>query len=74
MISHDPVKPSRMTLVFIYTCPFCQNEVMIPAPLEPSNVRCGSCRNVFPIVPVDGPTVQYIHTMLLNGRAAAVTD
>ncbi len=74
MTAPDPVKPSGMRLVFLYNCPFCREDVLIPAPLAPGNLRCPSCRNVFPIVPVDEKTVQYIHTMLLDGRAAADLD
>ncbi len=74
MLTHEPVKPSKMSLVFIYECPFCHNEIMLSSPMTPASVKCGSCRNVFPIVPVDRQTVQFIHTMLMNGRAAAVQD
>ena len=33
-------------------------------------VTCGACRNSFPIVPVDERTVQYVHVMLGDGKAA----
>lgn len=66
----EPVKPESMALLFVYLCPNCQNELVLVAPTQPLTVTCGSCRNKFPIVPVDEKTVQYVHTILGDGRAA----
>ena len=29
---YDPVKPDKMALLFAYTCPHCQNEVVLVSP------------------------------------------
>ena len=70
MIKTEPVKPESMAMLFVYPCPHCGNEVVLVAPVQPMTVTCGSCRNRFPIVPVDERTVQYVYTMLGDGRAA----
>lgn len=66
----DPVKPEGLAMLFVYVCPYCQNEVVFVAPTRPMNVTCGACRNAFPIVPVDERTVQYVMTILGDGKAA----
>lgn len=71
MTHPEPVRPESMALLFVYICPFCQNEVVLVSPVQPLTVACGGCRNRFPIVPVDEKAVQYVHTMLGDGRAAA---
>ncbi|MBR3880455.1 MAG: hypothetical protein IKJ34_02520 [Mailhella sp.] len=71
MTYHEPVKPESMALLFVYLCPYCQNELVLVSPTQPITVACGSCRNSFPIVPVDERTVQYVHTILGDGKAAA---
>ena len=67
----DPVSPSSMAMLFVYLCPHCGNEVVLVSPVQPLTVTCGACRERFPIVPVDERTVQYVHTMLGDGIAAA---
>lgn len=66
----EPVKPDKMALLFAYTCPHCQNEVVLVSPLQAQTVTCGLCRKTFPIVPVDERTVQFVHTILAEGKAA----
>ena len=69
-----PVQPSGMEMVFFYECPHCHNQVALLSPIQPALARCDMCRKTFPIVPVDPHTVQYIHLMLDNGKAAADGD
>ncbi|MBP3730483.1 MAG: hypothetical protein J6I40_03310 [Mailhella sp.] len=71
MLYKGVVKPGKMALVFMYECPFCHYEAMLASPLDPATVTCGACKNSFHIAPVDRQTVQYIQTVLMNGRAAA---
>ena len=67
----EPVKPESMALLFVYICPHCHNEHVLVAPTQPYTVNCGLCRNSFPIVPVDERTIQYVHAILGDGKAAA---
>ena len=67
---YDPVKPDKMALLFAYTCPHCMNEVVLVSPTQAQTVACNACRNTFPIVPVDDRVVQYVHTILADGKAA----
>ena len=67
---YDPVKPEKMAMLFAYTCPHCMNEVVLVSPTQPQSVTCGACRASFPIVPVDERVVQYVHTILGEGKAA----
>ena len=66
----DPVKPEGMALLFVYLCPYCQNEVVLVSPTRPMKVTCGACHNDFPIVPVDERIAQYVMTILGDGKAA----
>ncbi len=74
MLYKEPVKPDKMALLFSYSCPVCHQEAFLYSPVEPVSIRCGGCQNTFSIAPVDKHTVQFIHTMLLNGRAASVPE
>jgi transcription elongation factor Elf1 len=66
----DPVKPSAMELLFVYSCPFCDSRLNLLAPTVAAIVQCGTCGNKFPIVPIEGKTVNFVKIMLDNGRAA----
>ena len=67
---YEPVRPDKMALLFAYTCPHCQNEVVLVSPTQAQTVTCGACRATFPIYPVDERVVQYVHIMLAVGKAA----
>lgn len=69
-----PVAPSALDLVFTYRCPHCGKKNHLVSPLQPEMVACGACSQPFPILPVDGRTVHYIHIMLNNGKAAVDQD
>jgi len=66
----EPVKPENMALLFVYYCPHCHSEAVLVSPTRPMTITCGSCRNSFPIVPVDERAVQYVQTILGDGKAA----
>ena len=66
----EPVTPTGMAMLFIYICPYCQNQVALMAPTSPVTVTCNDCHNNFPIVPVEERTMQYLQTMLADGKAA----
>ena len=70
METYDPVKPDKMALLFAYTCPHCQNEVVLVSPTQAQSVTCGLCHTSFPICPIDDHVVQYVHTILGDGIAA----
>ena len=74
MLSREPVKPDKMALLFSYSCPFCHQEAFLYSPMEPVSIRCGGCQNTFTAAPVDRFSVQFVHTMLLNGRAAVTPE
>ena len=67
----EPVRPEKMALLFAYFCPRCQSEIVLMSPTQPHTVTCGTCHTSFPIVPVDEHTIQFVHTMLAEGKAAA---
>ncbi len=69
-----PVKPTGIELVYLYVCPFCQRQVPIVSPTQPSMVQCEACRSSFPIVPVDDKTVQFVKIVLANGKAGIDPD
>lgn len=69
-----PVRPAGMELVFVYPCPFCERQVPVLSPTQPSMAQCDSCRGHFPIVPVDDRTVQFMRIMLASGKAAIDPD
>lgn len=69
-----PVKPSGLELIYLYLCPFCERQVPIISPTQPSMAQCDACKGHFPIVPVDERTVQYIKIVLANGRAGIDPD
>ncbi len=70
----NPVKPAGVELVFFYTCPYCQRELPLVAPSQPTMIACDVCRQSFPIVPVDEHTVQFVKLMLADGPAAIDPD
>ena len=41
MTYDEPVKPESMALLFVYICPYCQNEVVLVSPraAHDSNLR-----------------------------------
>ncbi len=63
-----------MELVFFYTCPYCQRELPLVAPPQPTMITCDVCRQAFPIVPIDEHTVQFVKLMLADGPAAVDPD
>ncbi|GHV51386.1 hypothetical protein FACS1894168_3590 [Deltaproteobacteria bacterium] len=69
-----PVKPSGMELIFYYICPFCNREISLVSPQQPSLITCDMCRKKFPIVPVDMRSVYYVRIMMGNGLAAIDPD
>ena len=70
----NPVKPSGMELIFLYSCPFCRRDVPLIAPTAPTLAQCDACRRSFPIVPVDEKAVQFVKIMLAGGRASIDPD
>ncbi len=69
-----PVAPDGMEILFFYPCPRCGKHIAVPSPTEPRMIVCDSCRQSFPIIPVDEHSVQYIRIMLAGGKAAADPD
>lgn len=69
-----PVKPISVELVFFYACPYCQRELPMVAPSQPTMVTCDMCRQSFPIVPIDEYSVQFVKLMLADGQAAIDPD
>ena len=63
-----------MELVFFYACPYCQRELPLVAPTQPTMITCDMCRQSFPIVPVDEYSVQFVKLMLADGQAAIDPD
>jgi hypothetical protein len=70
----SPVKPSGMELIYLYPCPFCQRQVPLIAPTQPTMAACDACRASFPIVPIDERTVSFIKTILASGKASINPD
>lgn len=69
-----PTRPSSMELVFFYPCPFCQRQVPLIGPTQPTMAQCDACKGHFPIVPVDDKSIQFVKIMLSNGRAGVDPD
>lgn len=69
-----PVAPSAMGLLFTYRCPNCGKKNDLVSPIQPGMVACNACAQPFPILPVDGRTIHFIHIMLNNGKAAVDQD
>lgn len=69
-----PVKPTGFELVFYYTCPQCRSQTPAASPTQPAMLQCESCKNLFPIVPVDEKTVRFLRIMLADGKAAIDPD
>lgn len=70
----SPVKPVGMEVIFFYPCPHCGRKVPIIGAVQPSMERCDACQNLFPIVPVDRRTLQYLKVSLADGGAAIDPD
>ena len=70
MTHSEPVRPEHMALLFAYSCPHCGTEAVLISPTSPATITCKGCRNEFSIIPVDAQTVQFVETMLDDGRAA----
>lgn len=70
----SPVAPEGMEILFYYRCPRCGRHTALSAPTEPRLLRCESCHQEFPIIPVDDHTIQYMQIILDHGRAAADPD
>lgn len=70
----EPARPQGMEVLFFYVCPHCGKRMGIASPTKPHNVRCESCGQPFPIIPVDEHGLQYIRIMLGNGMAAVDPD
>ncbi len=70
----NPVAPSGMEIMFYYTCPNCKETIELASPVQPAMVQCFFCYEVFPILPVDERSIQYIKLMLGNGLSAVDLD
>lgn len=70
----SPVKPSGLELIYIYPCPFCDRQVPLIAPTQPTMAPCDACGKHFPIVPADEKTVRYIKLMTAGGKAGIDPD
>ena len=69
-----PVKPDGMEIVFYYPCPSCGRKVPLVAPSQPAMAVCDSCNIQFPVVPADTRSVEFIKTMLNQGKAGIDPD
>lgn len=69
-----PVAPDGMEMIFFYQCPRCGRHVPVVSPTEPRMIVCESCRNAFPIIPVDEHGLHYVRIMLAGGKAATDPD
>lgn len=74
MRQSTPIKPCGVELLFFYPCPICGRDVPVLAPAVPAVIKCDSCGQPFPIVPVDMRSVNYIKIMLDDGKAAVDQD
>jgi hypothetical protein len=69
-----PVKPTGLELIYLYPCPFCQRQVPLLSPTQPSMAQCDACQGHFPIVPADERSVRFVKLMLANGKAGVDPD
>ncbi len=69
-----PVKPEGLEIVYYYPCPACGRKIPLVAPLQPSMAACDQCATQFPVVPADGRSVEFIKTMLNQGKAGIDPD
>ncbi|WP_027369744.1 hypothetical protein [Desulfovermiculus halophilus] len=69
-----PVKPEGMEIVYYYSCPSCGRKVPLLAPLKPAMAACDQCSTQFPVVPADARSVEFVKTMLNQGRAGIDPD
>ena len=69
-----PVKPTGIEILLFYVCPFCETQVPLVGPTQPTMAQCDSCGGQFPIVPADSRSIQYIKIMLAQGRAGIDPD
>lgn len=74
MSTLKPVAPSGLELIFIYVCPHCGQKNALISPLSPSSVKCENCRQLFPVLPVNARSIEYIKLMLGNGYSAVDLD
>lgn len=69
-----PVKPTGLELIYFYACPYCERQVPLLSPTQPTMAQCDACRKHFPIVPVDERSVTFIKIMLAQGKAGIDPD
>ncbi len=69
-----PVSPDGMEILFFYQCPYCARHVPVVSPTQPGMIVCDSCRESFPIIPVDEYGLHYVRMMLAGGKAAVDPD
>ncbi|SHN66992.1 hypothetical protein [Desulfovibrio litoralis] len=69
-----PIKPSNVEVLFFYPCPVCREELPVISPANPTMIKCSSCGETFPIVPVDMYNVTYLKLMLSGGPAGIDQD
>jgi hypothetical protein len=70
----SPVKPDRLEVIYIYSCPYCERDVPQLAPFQPAMAQCDACGRSFPIVPVEESSVRFMKIMLAGGKAAVDSD
>ncbi|WP_027178708.1 hypothetical protein [Maridesulfovibrio bastinii] len=70
----SPVRPTGMEIIFLYSCPYCERQVPLISPTQPSVIQCDACRREFPIIPVDEKNIRFYKAMLANGNAAIDPD
>lgn len=69
-----PVAPVGVEIVFLYECPYCSRRIPVLAPGSPVMVHCESCGKPFPILPVDGRSIDFIKLVFAGGPAAVDPD
>ena len=69
-----PVKPEGLEIVLYYPCPSCGRKIPLLAPLQAAMAACDQCSAQFPVVPADTRSVEFIKTMLNQGKAAIDPD
>lgn len=74
MSAVKPVAPCGMEVIFLYECPHCGQKNALISPINPSSVKCEHCRNIFPVLPVNERSIQYVKLMMGNGYSAVDLD
>lgn len=69
-----PTGPVSVELVFLYECPYCLRRIPVLAPKSPAMIHCEACGKPFPILPVDGRSVDFIKCIFAGGPAAVDPD